>query len=420
MKKKIIYVSSLILSLLLLVVGYAYISGGGNVFGGESPTDFYRAKITEITDIAEKKLDDDGTMVDTTYTFTAIFKSGPAKGESITATQLISSYAMYNPRPVSEGDNVILYQPNVTDEAEDIPWCFAEYVRSDAVIVLAVLFCLMLVVFGRIKGLRTLYTLILTIGSVFFVLVPAIFTGHNIYLWTIIVCLYITAMTLIIVNGVTELALVGGIGCMGGVLISAGIYLVCDVFVKLTGYTDECTIYLQGINDDVIDVKALVFAAILVGSIGAVMDVAVNIAASLHEIAVKVKDVTFTELYRSGLTISRDIIGTMSNTLILAYIGSSLCSVLLIIYNNSFSLLNMFNKENIVVELLKILVGSFGILSALPLTSFVSALIYCKKSIITTVKEKSVVVDEYSEMLEKSELAEQNAPLKEGKNDTLS
>lgn len=404
MTKRIIYISSLFLSLLLLVAGYLFISKGQNVFGSDGMTDFYRAKVTEITDISTVELDSEGTMKDTTYTFKAIFKSGDKKGKDVTATQLISTYAMYNPRPVSKGDTVILYQPHITTTTDsNSVWCFAEYVRSDFVIVLAVLFCLMLVVFGRIKGLRTLYTLILTVGSVFFVLIPAITTGRNIYCWTIIICLYITAMTLIIVNGVSDLALAGGIGCMGGVLISAGIYLVTDYFIKLTGYTDECTIYIQGINNGVIDVKALVFAAILVGSIGAVMDVAVNIAASLHEIAAKVQNISFSELYKSGITISRDIIGTMSNTLILAYIGSSLCSVLLIIYNNSFSLLNMFNKENIIVELIKILVGSFGILSALPLTSFVSALIYSKKPayLFKRKTDTQEVPDELSEMLEK-------------------
>lgn len=403
MKKRIIYIASLFLSLALLVAGYFYISKGQNVFGVDGVTDFYRAKVTEVTDVTSTELDSDGTMVDTTYSFTAVFSGGDKKGESVCATQLISNYAMYNPRPVSVGDTVILYQPNLTETDEEATWCFAEYVRSDFVIVLAVLFCLMLVVFGRIKGLRTLYTLILTVGSVFFVLIPAITTGRNIYFWTIVICLYITAMTLIIVNGVTNLALAGGIGCMGGVLISAGIYLVTDFFIKLTGYTDECTIYIQGINGGVIDVKALVFAAILVGSIGAVMDVAVNIAASLHEIAAKVENISFRELYKSGITISRDIIGTMSNTLILAYIGSSLCSVLLIIYNNSFSLLNMFNKENIVVELIKILVGSFGILSALPLTSFVSALIYAGKGAkhSENTPEKEKIHDELSELLEK-------------------
>ena len=231
MKKKIIYFSAVVLSLLLLVLGYLLISKGKNPFGPDSTTAYERAKITKITDVQNNILDEEGKMVDTTYTFEAVFTKGTLKGETITATQLISTYAMYNPLPVSVGDSVILYQPNVAEDANNLPWCFAEYVRSDAIIVLAVLFCIMLVIFGRIKGLRTLYTLALTIGSIFFILVPAINTGRNIYFWTILVCLYITSMTLIIVNGVTKLALVGGIGCMGGVLISAAIYLVTDVFL---------------------------------------------------------------------------------------------------------------------------------------------------------------------------------------------
>lgn len=401
MKNKIINISSIVLSLVLLIIGYLIVSRGKDPFGPDGMTDYYRAKVTEVTEVNEVSLDKAGTMTDTTYIFKAVFTSGEMKGEEVKAEQLISSYAMYNPRPVSKGDKVILYNPAVKGEASDLPWSFAEYVRSDAIIVLAVVFAVMLVLFGRMKGLRTLYTLALTVGAVFFVLVPAILTGQNIYLWTIIICLYITAMTLVIVNGATRLSLVAGIGCMGGVLISAAIYLIMDRFLILTGYTDECAIYIDNIADGVIDLKALVFAGILVGSIGAVMDVAVNIAASLHEISVKVRDIGLVELYRSGVTISRDIIGTMSNTLILAYIGSSLCAVLLIIYNNSFSLINLFNKENIIVELLKILVGSFGILSALPLTSLISGIFYTSKDKRTF--EDTPVHDEFTELLEKYE-----------------
>ena len=128
----------------------------------------------------------------------------------------------------------------------------------------------------------------------------------------------------------------------------------------------------------------------------------VNIAAALHEVASKIEKPSFRELFKSGVTISRDIIGTMSNTLILAYIGSSLCSVLLIIYNNSFSMTNLFNKENIIVELLKIIVGSFGILSALPLTSAISAIFYSKFEKFSHAEvSKNEVTDDFSEMLDK-------------------
>lgn len=376
MTKKLVYFAAVLICILLPIVAYFSVSTAGEPFGPDSEFEYVRARVTEITNTEITSLDDGGTMVDTVHTFNATVKSGELKGETITATQMISSYAVFNPRPVSVGDKVVVYETSIGGVTA---WSFAEYVRSDTIIVLCVLFCAALVIFGRSKGLKTLVSLVLTLASVFLVLIPAILTGANVYLWTIIICLYIVAMTLIIVNGLTDMSLVAGLGCIGGVLLSAAITLIMDVFLKLTGYTDEHTIYIQSINNGAIDVKALVFAGILIGAIGAVMDVAVNISASLREISLKVKSATFSELFKSGMTISRDIIGTMSNTLILAYVGSSLCAVLLIIYNNSFSLLNLFNKENIIIEILKIIVGSFGILFALPLTSFISALFYSKR-----------------------------------------
>lgn len=396
MKKKIFYYLCIVLAVLLLAVGYFTVRGGYDIDVGGSKNDYVRAKITKLTDTDESRPYSSSDYVTTTYHFKAEITSGEMKGKVIEASQVIDAGALYNTHPVSEGDKIIVYRSQVGDTTT---WMFSEYVRSDATAVLALLFCASLVLFGRSKGLKTLVTLILTIGSVFFVLIPAIIDGRNIYFWTIVVCLYITAMTLIIVNGISYMSLVGGIGCMGGVLIAAIITVIMDGIIKLTGYTDECTIYIKAIKGGAINLRALVFAGILIGSIGAVMDVAVNIAASLHEVATKVAKPSFRELFKSGITISRDIIGTMSNTLILAYIGSSLCSVLLIIYNNSYSLMSMFNKEIIVVELLKILVGSFGILSALPLTSAVAALFYSKFEKIKKVADESGD-DEYSQMLE--------------------
>lgn len=406
MKKKIIYASAVLLCCILPLIGYLPFALKDNAFGPDSDIEYMRVKITEVTNTKSTHLEN-GDMVDTVHTFTARVTRGEHKGEIITATQTISSYAPFNPRPVSVGDNAIVYELII---GEEISWCFAEYVRSDAIWVLCILFCLSLVVFGKSKGVKTLLSLILTLVSVFLVLIPIILNGGNIYIWTIITCLYITTMTLIIVNGISYMSLVAGLGCMGGVLIAAVITAVMDLFLKLTGFTDEHALYLPSIGTGEIDVKALVFAGILVGAIGAVMDVAVNISASLHEIACKLKTTSFKELFKSGLTISRDIIGTMSNTLILAYIGSALCSVLLIIHDNSFSMLNLFNKENIVVEILQIIVGSFGILSALPLTSFISAVFYSKSKF-----QKSLQYDYENVLNRKEEKIQKNAKFKKEK-----
>ena len=99
-------------------------------------------------------------------------------------------------------------------------------------------------------------------------------------------------------------------------------------------------------------------------------------------------------LFRSGITIGRDLIGTMSNTLILAYIGSSLSIVLLLTGGSSTSLFYLLNQERIVFELLQALVGSFGILSTLPLTAAISAWLMGRRA---------EVRDDYAELLEAAE-----------------
>ena len=133
---------------------------------------------------------------------------------------------------------------------------------------------------------------------------------------------------------------------------------------------DDDSLHLYLLNEDrPIDLKAIIFSAIIIGAIGAIMDVSVSIASSLKELQDQVEHVSFGMLLKSGITIGKDMMGTMANTLILAYIGSSLSvTLLLVAYSNS--LLTLFNREMIVVEILNALVGSFGILLTIPLTCF--------------------------------------------------
>ena len=142
---------------------------------------------------------------------------------------------------------------------------------------------------------------------------------------------------------------------------------------------DEDALYLMMLNpENPLDIKAVVFAAIIIGAVGAVMDIATDIASALAEIKVQAPDISRTQIIKSGFTIGRDIIGTMSNTLILAYIGSSLSCTLLMVAGNP-SLLLLFNTEMIVVELLQTIAGSFGMLLTIPLTSVVCGVLYGSK-----------------------------------------
>lgn len=368
MKQALALCAAVLLSVLAVIAGFFAVGGREAYAGIGSGLDYRRAEVVEIVERQEKVSSYD-------IVFRARLLSGEGKGTVITATQNAIVGDIRNARDVSLGDRVVVFRGGT----QDGEWFFGEYLRSDVLLVLGVLFVVCLLIFGRSKGVKTVISLTLTLAAVFCILVPAVYNCLNLYLWSVLVCAYIVVMTLAIVNGFSRLSGTAMLGCLCGVLVSAFLLLVTDSFTRLTGITDECSIYLLYIgNNGQIDLKALTFAAILIGAIGAVMDVAVNIAASLHEIAVKVQTPGFGELCRSGFTIGRDIVGTMSNTLILAYIGSSMCSLLLYIHANGDSLLDLFNRQQIVVEMLKILVGSMGILLTLPMTTVIAAWLYSR------------------------------------------
>ena len=159
-------------------------------------------------------------------------------------------------------------------------------------------------------------------------------------------------------------------------LIAGLLTAAMNAIMNITGLVDEQAMYLNDLAGGLtIDLRAVIFAAIIIGATGAVMDVAISIASSLYELNDQLENPTFRTLLRSGFTIGRDMMGTMANTLVLAYIGSSLATVVLIVAYNA-SLTSIFNKEMIVVEVEQALVGSFGILSAIPLTSLLAAWFY--------------------------------------------
>ena len=207
----------------------------------------------------------------------------------------------------------------------------------------------------------------------FLVFVPAVLSEMDVYLWSVLTCVYIIVMTLTITEGYSKKTLAAVIGCASGVVVAGVLTVIFSNLLNMSGATGDESINIV-MNFD-IDLNALIFAAIILGAVGAVMDVAVSISSSLKELNDKVEYPTFSMLLKSGLNIGRDIMGTMANTLVLAYIGCELSATLLqVMYSSSPA--TLFSREKIVAELLQALVGSIGILLTIPLTAVVSAALY--------------------------------------------
>ena len=366
----------IILYVLTIIISIAYIYFGRQIAlqgypEWENPAEEpMTVRVTEI-------VSDTITESERILVFNAQVLKGELKGETITSEQTI--YANYYPQqePITVGDKVLVFANTYT---EGMDWSMLEYYRSDKILILGIIFAVVILIFGRFKGVNTLISLAFTVLAVFAVFVPSVLSGQNIYVWAIVTCIYTIVMTMLLVNGADKKSFAAGMGCFLGVVIAGLLTVIMDKILMLTGMLNEDTLYLQMIQtQNPIDLKGIIFAAIVIGAMGAIMDVAMDIASSLNELRTNIPDISSSKLIKSGFNIGRDVMGTMANTLVLAYIGSSLSTTLLLVaYNVTF--VELMNMELIVVELLQALVGSIGILMSIPMTSFICAAIYPKRS----------------------------------------
>ncbi len=372
-KQSVYQIVAVIVSAVIIFLGYFYIVGNGTIFKGTMEGETIKCKVIRVTDVKTENVSGENEFV--TVSFKAQALNTSLRGKTIDVVQEIDKTYVFCPKEVEQGDKVL-----VESYAQDgeMQYYFGDYVRITPLIWLLVIFCILIVVFSRMQGVKTVVSLGYTCLSVFVVLIPAILNGHNIYFWSIAVCIFITVMTLSIISGFNVKSLCSGIGCVCGVLCAGLIVLITDKFLNMTGMIEEESIYLvQLYPENPINLKAIIFAMIIVGAVGAVMDVSMSISSSLYELRIKSPDISPKELMKSGFTIGRDMMGTMANTLVLAYIGSSLTSVLLLVSYNA-NIEQVINKELIVAEVLQALAGSMGMLLTLPLTSAVCAVIYYK------------------------------------------
>ncbi|RPF47977.1 putative membrane protein [Hydrogenoanaerobacterium saccharovorans] len=391
--RAIVYVLTVLFSVLFIYYGNQFASQGMQIFEGASMEKPVKAQVVAVQKRSTDSftLDQGETAVQNILIeFSAKILNGWQKGQVVQCNQMIDGFTPIGNKEVEAGDRVLIF--NSDPSSASSVWMFWDYIRTDTLLILGLVFMVLLLLFGRGKGVNTIISLAFTCLAVFAVFIPSILSGKNAYISSIVICLFTIIMTLLIVNGANAKGLAAGIGCLGGVLVSGALTLIMDYFLRLTGLVDEESVFLLYMETPKpIDLKAIIFAAIIIGAMGAIMDVAMSIASSLAEVREIMEVPTFGALMKSGIQIGRDIMGTMANTLVLAYIGSSLSMVLLLIAYNK-SLLGLLNKEMIVVEILQTLVGSMGILFTIPLTSAISAFVYTRHA-KTADKDSSALLE---------------------------
>jgi len=249
---------------------------------------------------------------------------------------------------------------------------FYNYKMDRFVYILVGLFALTLIIFGRMSGVKSIISLVFTGVIIIFILIPIIFRGGNPIPWAIFLCSIITVVTFLLIGDFNRKTYAAILGTIIGVVISGIISYTFGSLSKLSGIhmeKGEQILYLAA--DYHIQVKGLMFTSILIASLGAINDVAMSIASSCNELCKRNPDIHLDDLYASLIDIGKDIMGTMTNTLILAFTGSSL-NLMLMIWGFQMTTKQFINMPLIAIELIQALSGSIGIVLTVPITAAIS------------------------------------------------
>ena len=246
--------------------------------------------------------------------------------------------------------------------------------RSNHLLGISILFLLSIAVIGGKKGVKTIISLVVTALLVYFILVKGILNGKNAILMAVLTSAAIISVTYILFTGFNKRTFSAILGTIISVLIAGFVSLIFNRLCMLTGAGDDAiqmNINLASIN---FNFKDILFASIMIGSLGACMDIGLSICNQLSEIKLNEPDITWTDLFKRGLSIGREMIGTMSNTIILVFAGS-LLSLIVLYMACGFTFIEIINKETIAEDVIFALSASIGIILSVPVTSFIYSII---------------------------------------------
>ena len=300
--------------------------------------------------------------------------SGEHKDEIMTVTNYMS--ALFNV-DVQQGDRIIVRI--MTDENGSY---YASVFNYDRGIVLGgflLVFFVLLAALGGKKGLGALAGLLLTLGCIWFILIPCLLRGVPAIPVTIAVSAVSAAAGLIFLNGYSKKTFCAVCGCVGGVLVSGIAAAVVGILSPMNGFNmqEAENLILYG-ADQGLKVSGLLVCGVLISALGAVMDVALGIASSVWEMREQNPDASVGSLFRSGMQIGKDAMGTMANTLILAFAGSSL-NMLILVQTYNIPFLQLINTDSIALEVVQSVAGSIGILLTVPLVALISARLMARR-----------------------------------------
>lgn len=255
-----------------------------------------------------------------------------------------------------------------------------EFDRLLPLCIVLVLFIAAAVAVGGRTGVKSLVALAVTLVCLFGVLLPSLMKGANTLLMTFIVCAYVAVVSLPIVGGVRKKTVCAMLGAVAGTALALLFGLLAQGLTRIDGLRiDDVEPLLQLRQTGTpIGLRGLLVGGIVISALGAVMDVTMGIASSLSEVHAANPELSRRELFRSGMNIGRDMVGTMTNTLILAFLGSGF-TLILYLYSLGLSPRQLLSSAYVSLEVVSGVASSVGVILSIPLTALITAEVFTRE-----------------------------------------
>lgn len=265
---------------------------------------------------------------------------------------------------------------NLITGPEGEEYVITDFVRKDSLILLSIIFVIFLILVAKWKGVSSLLGMIFTFFIVFTFVLPRLLIGNNPILIAVGASLVIIPVSFYLAHGFNKKTTIAIISSIISLIITAALASIFTQIGHLTGLSSEEAGMLS-IDQGNLNMKGILLAGIVIGTLGVLDDITISQAAIVDELATTAKLTKVKDLYSRSMVIGKDHITSMVNTLVLAYAGASL-PLLLIFTNNPHPFSEIINYELIAEEIIRTLVGSIGLILAVPITTMIAANSYKK------------------------------------------
>lgn len=311
-------------------------------------------------------------------------KGGPQLGEQTLTIELKDGSQITLTNYLTNTHNILAREGMRVVVCVDAPenvepyYTLYQYDRSVGLGVAVAIFLLLMLLVGGEKGFYATLALAFSLVFLLKITVPVIYSGGSPILAGLAMVLVSTAVTVFLIYGLSPRGVLGIGVVLAGEFVACGLFLLFSVLLHLSGFkSGDAENLLVAAQNTGLNISTVLFAATMIASLGAVMDVAVSLLSALWEVRLADPDITGRGLWRAGLRMGRDMIGTMSNTLIFAFAGGSL-TTLLVLMTYGTDPVQLLHSDYIALELAHGLCGTCAVILTVPLASLVSAAVYPK------------------------------------------